>query len=574
MKFPLNDQQVSDTFSCLTILMCVQIHRFQIRFVNEEHYYDSMKILSRFQIPTIEAGSFPQRPRTAGSAVSTAVNPQISPVKVDTRPSTAIPSISQTNSRQIAAAPVATFLSDASRMPPPPQPALSGINSQTAPDTWNTRTPSAAPQDGVILDSQPPATITTYTSRPSAAPTLESQHLSQELPPTRELPWEKSKTAQGPAQSRVLRSASHASLSPEPATAKESALKTKKAPARKAKDAVVEPATTKRKRAPSKKAKEALKPAQASKKARTGKDNNGSIDGDVPNILEVLRDTGCAPGGDHTSNKTLDTQALIARAEALNNPKTPSPRKRDHVLLESIVQTAVGVDTTATTEVDEETQSEPDQATHRDALIEDRSDIRIEVPASSAPAISKALEQASVALTSPLKRINTMPEITPGALTSLIKPNLPFACTPANQFLTPEPAAPTAPATEHTKDIPPGPTPFSASPPSPHPAVLLTTTPNRSAAYNALLSHPLFTPPISANKTSSDSSSTLVDINRNGLAEWARLPSAQRHEALQTWICEQYEDREGNGAFVNLCKAMEMVWEGQVVWPDLYRGTT
>jgi hypothetical protein len=532
-----------------------------------------MKILSRFQVPTIEAGSFPQRPRTAGSAVSTTVTPQISLVKVDSRPFTAVASISQTNSRQISAVPVGTLSSDASKMPPPPQPAISVTSQQTAPETCDSRSPNNVPPPVVIADSQPPAAISTYTSRPSIAPTSESQHLSQELPPMRELPWEKPKSAQGPAQTRILRSAFDGSLSPEPAIAKENAIKSKKTPARKTKNTVAEPTAAKRKRAPSKKAKEAQKPGQAPKKARTGEVNDDGIDGEVPNILEVLRNTGCAPGGNHTTDKILDTQSLIARAEALNNPKTPSPQKLDHLLAESIVQAAAEVETTVINEAEEETQSEPDRATHQDAPINARNDIRVEVPASSAPAMTSALEEIPSALTSPVKRIITAPELAPEALTFPIKPSLLSTCTPDNQLLAHDPAMPVAPAVQHTKDTPPGSTPFLADPPSPHHSVPPTTTPNRSAAYNALLSHPLFTPPISANKNSSDSPSTLVDTNGTGLADWAKLAPAQQHEALQTWICEQYEDREGNGAFVNLCKAMERVWEGQVVWPDLYRGT-
>ncbi|KEF52206.1 uncharacterized protein A1O9_11833 [Exophiala aquamarina CBS 119918] len=36
-----------------------QIRRFQMRFATNEHYYDAMKSLSRADVPTVEAGSFP-----------------------------------------------------------------------------------------------------------------------------------------------------------------------------------------------------------------------------------------------------------------------------------------------------------------------------------------------------------------------------------------------------------------------------------------------------------------------------------------------------------------------------------
>ncbi|KAK4948679.1 hypothetical protein LTR10_012683 [Elasticomyces elasticus] len=54
MKYPMNNGQVM-----------TQIRRFQIRFPSNEDYYEAMKMLSRANVPTVEAGSFPvHKPQT------------------------------------------------------------------------------------------------------------------------------------------------------------------------------------------------------------------------------------------------------------------------------------------------------------------------------------------------------------------------------------------------------------------------------------------------------------------------------------------------------------------------------
>ncbi|KAL2428537.1 hypothetical protein ABEF91_008803 [Exophiala dermatitidis] len=44
-----------------------QIRRFQIRFATNEDYYEAMKMLSRADVPTVEAGSFPAQKSQAGA---------------------------------------------------------------------------------------------------------------------------------------------------------------------------------------------------------------------------------------------------------------------------------------------------------------------------------------------------------------------------------------------------------------------------------------------------------------------------------------------------------------------------
>ena len=59
IKYPMANGQVIFFQSKPSLLTLVQVRRFQMRFTSNEDYYEAMKILSRANVPTVEAGSFP-----------------------------------------------------------------------------------------------------------------------------------------------------------------------------------------------------------------------------------------------------------------------------------------------------------------------------------------------------------------------------------------------------------------------------------------------------------------------------------------------------------------------------------
>ncbi|KIV83461.1 hypothetical protein PV11_05483 [Exophiala sideris] len=94
MKYPMNNGQ---------------IRRFQIRFPSNEDYYEAMKMLSRANVPTVEAGSFPaQKPQTLPhTAASNLLTPndsasQIGSQQEDPKPrdqSSAFPQVTSSSTR-------------------------------------------------------------------------------------------------------------------------------------------------------------------------------------------------------------------------------------------------------------------------------------------------------------------------------------------------------------------------------------------------------------------------------------------------------------------------------------------
>ncbi|RMZ90094.1 hypothetical protein DV736_g2655, partial [Chaetothyriales sp. CBS 134916] len=204
VKYPINEREV---------------RRFQIRFQSDEHYYEAMKLFSRAGVRPVEAGTFPSRPRTAVSNDSpTGVAPTAQCQSVSSRPAMA------TSYSTVVTAPSAmprhsTYLSGL--MPPPshfsaPPGAGERIVRPSVPDNIHTTSNSSAHEflgvlgsnsvapsakgkssstpwigESVSLLNQGRSTIEPYVPRPSTVPDKYSQHLSQILPPKRELPFGK-----------------------------------------------------------------------------------------------------------------------------------------------------------------------------------------------------------------------------------------------------------------------------------------------------------------------------------------------------------------------------------------------
>lgn len=526
MKYPIAEGQVIAPVIPPPGTHNLQVRRFQIRFASEENYYDAMKMLSRFQVPTIEAGTFPHRPQTAGPAISKAVEQPVSAGPLSTRPFTAVRAISLTDSRQIASATLKPVFVEAAKLSAPQLHTGQVDNSIATSCQELSRAPvvEVSPStphthfSGASAESQPPAAISLYTPRPSVAPSLESQHVSQMLPPRRELPFEKSKAVERPVSARVLRSASQPSPSPERGTSKEAEEQAQKQQARKTNTTDSHLPGAKRNRSPAKKSAEETKPKQAAKRARQSRAKKADDPTtDLPSIQDVLEKSVGTDRGLPNTSKALDTQALLTRADALNRPKqSRSPDKVDIPMQEH----AGGA-------------RKLGNINPVDKPVTEAHSLQVEVPASSAPAVPEPSVSAPAPLLSPLKSAATA-----------------YPCTPANQMLSPNPTTPVAPTVQHTMNA------ATATAP-----LIPDTTPMTSPAYVALLKHPLFTPP------NSDSNGT------HGLEGWSSLPASDQQTALQTWICEQYEDKEANAPFLQLCKTLGEMWETSVVWPDVYKET-
>ncbi|RMD39992.1 hypothetical protein DV735_g5134, partial [Chaetothyriales sp. CBS 134920] len=226
IKYPLNEREV---------------RRFQIRFQTDEQYYEAMKLFSRAGVRPVEAGTFPSRPRTTVSNDSTtAVAPAAQCQSLSSRPATAV-SYSTVVSAPAAVQRPSTCSS--SLMPPPSHfsappgagehnaaSSVSGPLQRTVngftPDSYRALGPgpvapsvdgksSSTPCIGetVSLLDQGKSTIEPYVPRPSTVPDAHSQHLSQILPPKRDLPFEK-KTDISRAPLKELRSRKRPSAEP------------------------------------------------------------------------------------------------------------------------------------------------------------------------------------------------------------------------------------------------------------------------------------------------------------------------------------------------------------------------
>ena len=201
----------------------VQVKRFQIRFTCDADFYEALKQLANDGVHMLEAGTFPTiRPQTAQPTFTQPPN------QLSQRPTTAA-GVMQAAASGPAPGEIESRYSNISLMQPPPpcdhyqtvgrdtqyaEPRDSALRSQIPPsaqaDTERTVLQSAAnqnvsrfPEAGTgepqaeptiqTLISRP-AAIDLYTPRPSTAPAQVSQHLSQLLPPKRELPFKQHNT--------------------------------------------------------------------------------------------------------------------------------------------------------------------------------------------------------------------------------------------------------------------------------------------------------------------------------------------------------------------------------------------
>ena len=481
MKYPMKEGQVNRSSQLPSLLTLLQVRRFQIRFASDENYYDAMKMLSRAQVPTIEAGTFPARPQTAFNAAPSK-SASLAESQVDTRPYSAAARL------DISQNPAASLVSPDRILDLNKRPATAISTMMPPPSHFLNPTQGNAGRAGnQQYESQPRAPIDLYTPRPSMVPAVTSQHFSQLLPARRELPFEKtdssphSSTPYVASTPRVLRSATKPSEEPEPTPVKQSSSsnQTKKAPVRKRASAASQNAASKKNARPAKVTKTASKGAASSAaKSRTLLQKQAELQKEetpVPSIEEVLirKQPQAAPDSVHKSND-IDTQALLIRAEDVHNSglrmictKDVSPSKQpalEHPTVYSAGQSSAAP------------QFHPVS--------------QVQVPVSSAPQT-----QAPI---SPLKTASAT-----------------YPCTPANQTINP--STPSAPFAQHIVDAAPDP----LSQESPNPLANITS------AYDTLLQDPAFADPDSK------------------LASWAALPDDQRKEALNTFICNQYLDETG-----------------------------
>jgi hypothetical protein len=377
-----------------------------------------MKLLSRAQVPTIEAGTFPQRPQTA---TSTGLLNTAGHLQVDNRPVSAAANLGaekvskSTISPEEATKAFQRPVTAVSSLMPPPSRFTSAVKPgtvdlqclQSQHDTsWalttakvDNFTEADASKGGSCLDIGPATTISLYTPRPSAASATTSQHFRQLLPPKRELPFEKSKPESRSSSSRVLRSATKDSAEPEASVPKPTNVSTKsqKAQGRKSATTSSQPSIQKRKRtyAKSSAASDTAPSAKKGQSTRAKPPQAKREDSPLPSIEEVLEDQN--PRGIQES-KSVDTQDLLSRAEQVHSS---------------------GLHTSAAKPIAFE---EPNPS------LNDTFAPRVEVPDSSADAVASCTTK-------------------PGANH--------FPCTPASQLINP--STPSAPVICHTVDTAPAP---------------------------------------------------------------------------------------------------------------------
>ncbi len=400
-----------------------------------------MKMLSRAHVPTIEAGTFPQRPQTAASIASSTTPAIHNPVR------------GHHDSRLVSAAarldvpqnPAAPFVSPDHRASLDARPATTVAAMMHPPSHFTTSRKSDAGNQGLQPgEVQPQKSINLFTPRPLVIPAATSQHYSQLLPPRRELPFEKARPSPQSSAPRVLRSATKASGKPKPKPSKpaSSTNKAKKAPTRKRVSTASQSAASKRRRSSAKGTKKAFNEAAvaAVDESQVSHSDAGHVErGDtpVPSIEDLLnRDNNVMPH-EQARNKNIDTQALLTRAEEVR---------------------ISGLGMLPTEEVSPPKQPASEHASFSQANLAPvgvhfPSVGRIEVPSSS-----RAL--------APFSPAEPVPPL--------------FPCTPANQLINP--STPSAPLAQHTIDTAPQPLPRDA----------LTLFSSITNAYDLLIRHPAF----------------------------------------------------------------------------------
>ena len=294
-------------------------------------------------------------------------------------------------------------------------------------------------------ESQTRTSIDLYTPRHAVVPTATSQHYSQLLPPKRELPFERPRASTTQAStSRQLRSATKDLEEPRPASSKPPSAtnKTKKAPARKRASTASQSAASKRKRSSAKTTKKPAEEAEAlaenSQEAPADTDYVGRGNTPVPSIEDLFNNHDKeSDTAQKVSNKNIDTQALLARAEEVRMsglsmipqggrfPTKESPR--DYVSYDQAKQHFAGV--------------------HFPSIT------RVEVPSSS----------------------GALAPFSPAKPASAILP-----CTPANQLINP--STPSAPLAQHTIDTAPETISKNAT----------TLFSDITDSYSLLMQHPAF----------------------------------------------------------------------------------
>ena len=509
IKYPIGDCQVIKLMILALLAHISQVRRFQIRFASDEDYYDAMKLLSRARIPTIEAGTFPQRRTTAEANVN----------HVETRPTTAPVLLHSSSGAPDLANRPATAIS--SLMPPPmdashrqPLAPLSTNhnNRQQAIDNGNkTRTgpitEMTAAQVKDLANANALSAINLYNSRPSAAPVLNSQHFSQLLPPKRELPFEKTAhfAATPFAISRTLRSASKAAVEAQASPSKpvKAPAKTKRTSTSKTSAGSSQTASQKRKRNTSKVQEADAEPtwSAAKKKTKSAAPKLVEEEPPVPSIDEIWN-SGEHENLDGECAGTIDTQALLARAEQVRTAGLEVSQRR----------TTSPIKHTLPAFPNAMVASMPVQGSAGDEIV--AIDLDVAVPHRSGPVIP----------TSPAK-INELAT---------------FPCTPAHQLML-NPSTPAAPLVQHTIDTAPDPACTAG-------ADLFNKVQD---AYLLLMQHPAF--------ANSDEQ----------IAAWMALPTEQRKQALQQFMAEQYMNRDGG--FETIVKVLSECWETVVVWAEVYR---
>jgi len=178
-----------------------QVRRFQIRFASEEDYYETMKIFSRAKIPTDEAGSMSSRrtytAQPSDSAPQIGAFPPPAPSNVaSTFPGQASSLAGANDSGQP--------INFGGMMPPSTHSSSPYISHPVAPLAFSGA--GSSPSLASPIYAHPPVPVTpsslslsqekplqpginVYEPRPSTAPAIGSWHLSQVLPPKRDLPF-------------------------------------------------------------------------------------------------------------------------------------------------------------------------------------------------------------------------------------------------------------------------------------------------------------------------------------------------------------------------------------------------
>ena len=325
-----------------------------------------MKLFSRANVPTLEAGTFPaQRP---GTATSNGSSNAAASMSVSTRPATATGTINNTTSRFFPNHMQNTVerptTASASVMMPPPRMSTTMSAESKKPENdmprYNGAPPICQTIDNFLAKTNKigpetlPAnrfedqnrqaaksTIDLYTPRPSTAPDATSQHLSQ-LPPRRDLPFTKRgsggrSSASHPSGLEDASCASGSKTKHQAAQAPElvgeagsqeeqpidKALQTgpakRKRPATRAstkKQASTEPVAKKPR-------------AAASRKKKKGKETKEGAP--VPSVEELLKKYAVDTSGEQAIDaKAMDIQALLDKIGHLQNEKMQGGIEQDH----------------------------------------------------------------------------------------------------------------------------------------------------------------------------------------------------------------------------------------------------